>query len=109
MRKQSLRLTFLLSLILLGGCKKNEPIPVADFTFDSSVHLKAPCTVIFTNRSVNTFSYEWTFSDHDSVSADTNAVHTFLEAGTFNVKLRAFTQSRNEWASLTKTVTVLKQ
>jgi hypothetical protein len=107
MRKQGFLLTFLFFLFVLAGCKKNDPVPTASFTFNTTVNYIAPCTVSFTNQSENAFSYEWTFSDGDSVSTDTNAVHTFLYAGNFDVKLRAFTPSRKEWASQVKTIRIL--
>lgn len=92
--------------LLLGSCEENEPVPVAAFSFTGSNNFKAPCTVFIVNESENAFSYEWIFSDSDSVFTDTNPVHTFLKAGNYDIRLRAYTQSRNEWASKSQTVKV---
>ena len=112
MRKPGFRFTFLFFLIAMGACKKNEPIPTADFLINNITNNSlVPCTVSFTNKSTNAFSYEWTLSGNDSVfSTDTNAILTFREnqAGSYDIKLRAFTQSRKEWASKIKTIKILK-
>jgi len=91
-------LGFLFFVILQTGCYENEPIPTADFTYSGNNDFKVPCEVRFTNWSTNAFSYNWQFGD-DSTSADTNPTHTYLKAGKFLVELRAYTESRNEWAS----------
>lgn len=89
----------------ITGCYKNEPVPTADFSFSGNNDFKVPCTVKFTNRSANAFSYDWYFGN-DSVSADTNPSHTYVKAGTYIVELRAYTESRNEWASKRKELVV---
>jgi PKD repeat protein len=109
MKKQAFRLSFLVFLFTIGGCKKNEPIPKADFNITGTNNFYAPCTVSFINKSENAFSYDWSFAANDSIfSTDTNAVHVFTVSGSYDIKLRAYTQSRKEWASSVKTIKILQ-
>ena len=94
--------TFCLSLT---SCYKNEPIPTADFTFSGNNNFTIPCTVNFTNRSTNAFSYWWNFGN-DTISTDTNPSFTYNVAGTYTVEFRAYTESRDEWASVRKDVVI---
>jgi PKD repeat protein len=94
-----------LLLLLTTGCYKNEPVPTAGFTFSGSNEFKVPCNVIFTNGSVNSFSWEWRFGD-DSVSTLKDPSHTYHRPGVYSVYLRAYTESRNEWASVIRVITV---
>jgi len=95
----------LLITFLFTACSKNEPLPTADFTYSGNNEIKIPCTVKFTNRSTNAFSYDWYFGD-DSTSTDTNPSHNYLYAGKFTVELRAYTESRKEWASMRQDITI---
>lgn len=99
------KVLLLLTVAALGGCYKNEPIPTADFTFSGNNNFTIPCTVKFTNRSTNAFSYDWYFGN-DSISADTNPSHTYAKAGKYLVELRAYTESRREWASKRKEIVI---
>lgn len=92
---------------LLGtsGCYKNEPVPFADYTYAGNNEFKIPCTVLFTNQSNNAFSYEWRFGD-DSTSTLKDPLHIYTKPGHYDVYLRAYTESRNEWASTIKTITI---
>ncbi|MBE0648065.1 MAG: PKD domain-containing protein [Bacteroidales bacterium] len=91
-------LILLFTALALSGCYKNEPIPTANFTYSGNNDFKIPCTVKFTNRSTNAFSYDWYFGN-DSTSSDTNPSYTYVVPGKYLVELRAYTESRNEWAS----------
>jgi PKD repeat protein len=97
----------ILLVLLLGaaGCYKNEPVPAADFTFSGSNEFKVPCNVIFTNGSTNSFSWEWRFGD-DSVSTLKDPSHTYHKPGVYSVYLRAYTESRNEWASVIRVIII---
>lgn len=97
----------ILLVLLFGaaGCYKNEPVPAADFTFSGSNEFKVPCNVIFVNGSTNSFSWEWRFGD-DSVSTLKDPSHTYHKPGVYSVYLRAYTESRNEWASVIRVITV---
>ncbi|NQV02873.1 MAG: PKD domain-containing protein [Bacteroidia bacterium] len=95
----------LFTVVALGGCYENEPIPTADFTYSGNNDFKLPCTIKFANRSNNAFSYNWVFGN-DSTSTDTNPSHTYVTSGKFLVELRSYTESRNEWASRRKEIII---
>ncbi len=96
---------FLLT-VFLPSCYKNEPVPVAVFTFAGDNNFKVPCNVIFTNHSTDAFSWDWKFGD-DSTSVLKDPTHLYTRPGTYNVYLRAYTESRKEWASVTHQVVIL--
>ncbi len=98
-------LIFLLLLLVSGGCYKNEPVPIADFSYSGSNQFFVPCVVQFSNSSVNSFSWEWRFGD-DSVSYAKEPMHTYRKPGKYEVYLRAYTESTKEWASLIRVVTI---
>ncbi len=95
----------LITALALSGCYENEPIPTAEFTYSGNNDFKIPCTVKFSNLSNNAFSYDWYFGN-DSTSADTNPSHTYVIPGKYLVELRAYTESRNEWASRRKEIVI---
>jgi PKD repeat protein len=106
---------FLLLLLLLasGGCYKNEPVPSADFVYSGSNEFKVPCTVQFSNQSAQAYSYDWWFgSDSSIITTDPpgstlkDPAHVYTKPGTFSVTLRAYTESRKEWASVIKTIVI---
>ena len=105
MNKKSLSLVAGLLALFCSGCYKNEPIPVAGFTYSGTNQFTIPCTVTFNNISTNAFSYLWRYGD-DSTSVLINPVHTYMRAGKYDVYLRAYTESRKEWASVIKTIIV---
>jgi hypothetical protein len=105
MKRQSLWLGFLFILISGAGCYKNEPVPAADFSFSGDNEFHAPCLLIFQNKSQNASSFLWDFGD-DSTSIASAPSHSYLKAGTYLIRLRAYTESRNEWATAIKPVTV---
>ena len=65
----------------------NPPPPVANFTGAPTNGL-VPLTVTFTNLSTTATNYAWTFGD-GSTSSAANPLHTFTNAGTFDVTLTA--------------------
>jgi len=101
------KITIISLFVLLGinSCYKNEPVPSADFTYAGNNEFNIPCTVMFTNQSNNAFSSEWRFGD-DSTSTLKNPRHIYTTPGNYEVYLRAYTESRNEWASIIKTITI---
>lgn len=99
------KLILLFAVSALTGCYKNEPIPTADFNYSGNNDFKVPCTIHFTNQSANAFSYDWYFGN-DSTSADTNPSFTYTLPGNYLVELRAYTESRNEWASQRKEIVI---
>jgi PKD repeat protein len=105
MKGQSLRLALFFLLLIGNGCYKNELVPAADFSFSGSNEFQSPCVVIFENKSVNAFSFQWEFGD-DSSSYSKEPVHVFMKAGNFDVKLRAYSESGKEWASIGKQIRI---
>jgi PKD repeat protein len=100
-------------LLVSGGCKKNEPFPVAAFAYSGSNQFKAPCTVQFTNQSAQAFSFDWWFGTDSSLaginpagSVKKDPVFTYNKPGKFTVTLRAYTDSRKEWATLNQVITI---
>ena len=96
---------YLLLLVVVTGCYKNEPVPAAAFSYQGNNSFRVPCNVIFTNESSNAFSYDWDFGD-DSTSTDVNPSHTYYKPGIFLVRLRSYTESREIWASQQQVITV---
>lgn len=89
----------------LTACTKNEPVPVAGFSYTGTNGVKVPCTVTFNNTSSNASAYLWKFGD-DSTSVVPNPVHTFTKPGKYAVYLRAYTESQREWASVVKALII---
>jgi PKD repeat protein len=102
------------SIILIPfswGCHKNEPVPVARFTYKASHQSMAPCTVYFINQSTEAFSYAWWFGTDSSLttldepgSEIQNPSCFYSNPGTFRVTLRAYNEARSEWASSVQTL-----
>ncbi len=102
-----------LILMALLGCAKNEPLPVAGFAYAGSNGFKVPCTIHFTNQSQQAYSYNWWFGADSSVttvnvpgSVLKDPSYTYTKPGTFTVTLRAYTESRKEWATRIQTITI---
>lgn len=71
---------------ILVGCKPNEPeekTPTALFSY-----AKNELKVTFSNSSQNARSYLWNFGDGHT-SKEKNPIHTYANAGTYNVQLTA--------------------
>jgi hypothetical protein len=96
---------FLTVFTLTSSCYKNEPVPNAGFIFIGDNEYKAPCNLTFTNTSTNAFSFDWQFGD-GTTSVEKNPRHTYNKPGKYIIKLRSYTQSRNEWASAENTVSI---
>lgn len=60
----------------------------AQFTAPAINTCSAPVSVSFTNTSVNTSSYLWSFGD-GTTSTDENPIHTYTNNGVYTVKLIA--------------------
>jgi PKD repeat protein len=100
-------------LLFSGGCYKNEPVPSAAFSYSGNNQFKVPCTVQFTNQSAQAFSYDWWFGDDSAMAGVDPAgstlkdpAYTYNKPGKFTVTLRAYTESRKEWASVTQVITI---
>jgi len=92
-------------LIIFGGCYKNEPVPVAAFTFKGTNGFKIPCKVTFINNSENSFAWVWNLGD-DSTSWAKEPVKVYTRPGKYLVTLRAYTESQKEWASTAQNVVI---
>lgn len=51
-----------------------------------------PCTFTFVNNSTNAIRYEWDFGD-GYTSTEKEPIHTYIDSGTFVIKLRAIGES----------------
>ena len=105
MKRQGLWLAFFCLLITGNSCYKNEPVPTADFSYSGSNEFHSPCQLIFENKSTNAFTFQWDFGD-DSVSNVKQPTHWFVKAGDYSVKLRSYTESGKEWASVIKMIRI---
>ena len=97
MKKQVLLLSSVFFLFAGVSCYKKTPIPVADFSFQSSNDSVVPDTVTFRNLSQNATSYKWDFGDYHS-STETNPVHIYTIAGNYTIELKAYSDNKEQWA-----------
>jgi len=84
--KTTIQFLALTTLIFVSACKKDDPLPTADFSFSGTC--TAPCQVSFTNLSKDATSYSWNFGDGGS-STETNPAHSFSSGGSYTVTLTA--------------------
>jgi len=91
-------------LMLVSECKKDPPLPTANFSFTGD-NSPTPCEINFTNSSINANSYTWIFGDGLS-SQEENPKHTYNTVGTFSVKLTA--EGKGGTHSISKSLTVLE-
>ena|GEM_PF-666570 len=113
MIKRNIAFATLLLLLATGGCSKNEPVPVAGFAFSGDNAYKIPCIVHFANQSATSYSYEWWFgTDSSRATIDTagsrlkDPVFRYSRPGKYSVTLRAYTESRREWAEVTRIISI---
>lgn len=68
--------------------------PTANFSIGSTANCGAPLSVTFTNQSTGAgpLSYMWIFGD-GTTSTQANPTHTYLNTGTFTVKLAVTNQN----------------
>jgi len=102
--------------LLFNSCAKDDfPVPAAStvskfsFTIDNDSYIPAKAT--FTNKSivpatVGNAYYTWNFGD-GSTSTEENPVHTFVDPGTFTVKLAVKTDISLEISESTQTIAVI--
>jgi PKD repeat protein len=102
-----------LPVLLVSGCYKNEPVPEAGFIYSGSNNFSVPCTVQFSNQSARAYSYDWWFGGDSAAttvgvpgSTEKDPAHLYAKAGIFSVTLRAYSESRKEWASVIKIITI---
>jgi len=105
MTKQGLILVSFIFLFAVTGCYKNKPVPVADFSYIDESDSLHPHTGTFRNLSQNASSYEWTFGDTHS-STETSPVHQYPDSGTYKVMLKAYSDTKTEWAQKNQDIKV---
>ena len=113
MKKEKRNWFFTFAMILLGSfvmvslnsCDKDEE-PVEDpiATFQYEISEDNFLQVIFTNFSTNAETFAWNFGDGNS-STEENPVHTYEEAGTYDVALTA-TNSAGVSATYSATIEI---
>ena len=95
---RSFGLVAIVFVVIAGmSCHKKEPIPVSNFSFTSSNDSIVPDTVTFHNMSENAPSCEWDFGDQQK-STEINPVHIYRSTGDFDIMLKAYSESRQQWA-----------
>lgn len=104
---------FLSLLLLFSACNKeddevpqiveNEPKPTAAFDF-SLVDDNDPFTFQFNNQSTDHQESRWAFAD-DSTSSEVSPIHTFLQTGTYLVKLIVL-NGEGYWAQREETINI---
>lgn len=75
--------------IVVFGCKKNNPAPAPQSSFNFSiVNEVPPATVNFSNLSQNAASYDWDFGDNNT-SKSLSPTHVYNQTGNYTVTLTA--------------------
>lgn len=105
MKRHVLLLAAVFFLFAGVSCYKKVAVPVADFSIQSSNDSIVPDTVTFRNLSQNASSYDWDFGDHHS-STETNPVHIYTVAGNYTIKLKAYSDSREQWATKSRVINI---
>jgi len=86
-----------LLMVLIMSCKEEDPklpLPVIDFTTDPEI-VEVGVPVKFQNLTTNASNYEWDFGDGQT-STQISPTITYDEAGTYSVKLVAFTKDNQK-------------
>jgi PKD repeat protein len=91
---------FVALVLLLQGC--NPPVANFDISYSDNV---APALVTFLNLSTDADEYLWNFGD-GSASSNTSPTHTYEEAGTFSVSLKA--SGRGGEDVISKSITIVR-
>jgi PKD repeat protein len=91
LRKAALVLT---GVAALAACRKDEvadlsgPLPTADFTVTLNTS-QYPVVATFTNKSTDSFLYQWDFGDGSALAQGQNVTHTYRLPGTYRAHLTA--------------------
>ncbi len=105
---------FLIGFIFLTSCQNDDPLPlsISGFTIQGNENmLEIGHPVQFINLSTNADHYLWVITSmEDTVfeSTDISPEYTFLEAGSYDILLTAFTQD-NQTSTELKTISIKKR
>ncbi len=105
MKRHVLLLASVFFLFAGVSCYKKTAVPVADFSIQSNNDSIIPDTITFRNLSQNASSYEWNFGDNHS-STVTNPVHIYTVAGNYTIELKAYSDSREQWATKSRVINI---
>jgi PKD repeat protein len=96
-------LVFFVATIAIIACRE----PQADFTSDKT-KISTGEVISFTNQTINGDSYEWDFDD-GIVSNEENPTHKYVNEGSFEVKLTAFSKNKKKYDYVTKSIKVTRE
>ena len=102
----------LLATFALVSCNKDDEIKKpaastqADFSYTVSNDGYFPCTVTFTNKSLNANSYSWNFGN-GTTSTEVNPAVTFDTPGVYTITLTCTGDNSVYYNNLTKTIQVI--
>jgi DNA-binding beta-propeller fold protein YncE len=107
-RKVLIYSLFVMTSLLISGCEQYElgspaASTISDFTYTATNGGKAPCTVTFTNKSLNAKGYLWDFGN-GITSNEANPVIEFVDPGLFTVKLTCIPNNDVHYNSLVKSI-----
>lgn len=88
--------------ILVPGCQKQ---PTACFSYEETGQSSGMFNYEFTNCSTEASSYKWDFGDGGSSSL-TAPHHSYTGAGSYTVKLTAFSENRRKTDETSQTITI---
>lgn len=97
--------------ILYWGCTKTEEIlkpaasTQADFTFEVSNDGYYPCTVTFTNKSLNSNGFSWNFGNGQTSTLENPSVE-YTQPGIYNVTLSCAASNNVYYNTLVKTISI---
>ncbi len=79
--------------VMLASCSKDEPLPISKANFKVlTIVPEVDLPIKFENLSLNASTYKWDYGDGVFDSAVVAPEHTYDEAGTYSVKLTAYTE-----------------
>jgi len=102
MKKFKILFIIVMVAAIFTSCQKE---PSAKFT-SSKVSANVNETIIFSNSSKDADNYEWEFGDGQTSTTE-NPTHSYSSAGTFSVKLTAFSKNGKKEDDATGIITII--
>lgn len=92
-------------LLMLSACLKEEVVPIVP-RFDYAVvdnDYSMPIAITFTNRTTGAENYQWTFQGGDPATSEAfnPGVITFSQAGTYTIRLEAWSEDDRQVKEIT--------